>query len=172
MINTLRQFLLSALLLSVPGSIAIAQATDAGAVDPATQYRVLQWHELVPENWEPPLVPPAHDTVASSGVDPAAVVSDLDQRLVSLPGYMRPMVFQDNQVSEFLLVPYLPHHLRQHAHLEANQMVYVSLLEPLRVEQPLAPIWVVGTMTTGAVFTDEGLAAYSIVDALVTEYEY
>ena len=90
MINTLRQFLLSALLLSVPGSIAIAQATDAGAVDPATQYRVLQWHELVPENWEPPLVPPAHDTVASSGVDPAAVVSDLDQRLVSLPGYSGP----------------------------------------------------------------------------------
>ena len=51
-------------------------------------------------------------------------------------------------------------------------MVYVYLLEPVAVENPFAPIWVVGTITLEPVMTDEGPAAYRIVDAVTTEYEY
>ena len=100
------------------------------------------------------------------------MVLQLDQELVALAGFMKPVVFEGNQVSEFLLVPFLPHHTRQHAHLEANQMVYVYLLEPLTVENPLSPLWAVGTIYLEPVMTDEGPAAYRIADAVTTEYEY
>ena len=150
----------------------VAAASETVNEDPASNYRVLQWPELVPEGWEPPLIPPAHNEVEAKGVDPSAVVSELGQKLVTLPGYMRPVVFEGNEVSEFLLVPYLPHQIKQHAHLESNQMVYVTLYEPVKVDKPLDPIWVVGTMTLDAVYTDEGMAAYSIVEAVTTDYRY
>ena len=139
---------------------------------PEDHYRVLDWHELVPEGWQAPLVPQAHDEAESAVVDPAGVVTELDNQLVSLPGFIRPVVYEGNHVSEFVLVPLLPHHTRQHAHLESNQMVYIALLEPFEVTRPFEPVWVVGTMTLNPVFTDEGPAAYSIRDAVTTEYKY
>ena len=101
-----------------------------------------------------------------------AVVAKLDRQIVTLPGFMKPLVFEGNEVFKFLLVPFLPHHTKQHAHLDANQMVHVSLLEPVIVDKPLAPIWVIGTITVDAVLTEEGPAAYSIGDAVITEYKY
>ena len=142
------------------------------AEDPLAQYRVLEWKELVPESWEPPLVPESFDEIGISSVDETSVVAELDQQLAVLPGFMKPVVFEGNQVSEFLLVPFLPHHTRQHAHLDANQKVYVYLLEPVQVETPFAPLWVVGTITLDPVMTDEGPAAYRMFDAVTTVYEY
>ncbi|KAA1189586.1 DUF3299 domain-containing protein [Pseudohalioglobus sediminis] len=146
----------------------------AAAADnlPEAQYRVLAWEELVPEDWEPPVIPRAHNEARATPVDPAAAVASLDQQLVALPGFMKPVVFAENQVSEFILVPLLPHHTQHHAHLDVNQMVYVKLLEPLRVENPMTPLWVIGTMTVQSVFTDEGPVAYRIADGVTTEYEY
>lgn len=165
-----QKLILFSLLVWLASATSVAAQSEQGA--PAANYRVLEWQELVPEGWEPPLVPPAHNELAKQGVDPSSVVLELGQKLVTLPGYMRPVVFEGNVVSEFLLVPFLPHQIKQHAHLEPNQMVYVSLIEPVPVDNPLEPVWVVGTMTLDAVFTDEGLAAYSIGDALMTEYRY
>ena len=69
-------------------------------------------------------------------------------------------------------MPFLPFHTRQHAHLDANQVVYVDLLSPLQVDHLANPLWVVGTLTVEPVMTDDGPAGYRIVDALTTEYEY
>jgi hypothetical protein len=62
--------LLLGVLLSFPGLISAEQ--------PHGQYRLLEWGDLVPEGWEPPLVAAAFDEVTASGVDPASVVHDLD----------------------------------------------------------------------------------------------
>jgi hypothetical protein len=135
-------------------------------------YRVLQWRDLVPEGWESPLVAPAYDKVSVAEVDETSVVNDLDKQLSALPGYMRPVVYEGNEVSEFLLVPYLPHQITAHAHLEPNQMVYVYALKPVVVDNPLEPIWVVGEISLEPVMTDEGPAAYRMVEAVTTRYEY
>ena len=156
--------LLLALLLTLPGLITAAQ--------PHEHYRLLEWKDLVPEGWEPPLVAAAFDEVMASGVDPASVVQDLDGELAALPGYMKPVVFEGNRVSEFVLVPFLPHQTRAHAHLDANQMVYVYTLEPVVVEAPFEPIWIVGALSLEPVMTDEGPAAYRMVEAVTTPYEY
>jgi hypothetical protein len=151
---------------------AFPVAGSGESEEPHNQYRVLEWKELVPQDWEPPVVPESFDEIDTSNVDMASVVIELDQQLAALPGFMKPVVFESNMVSEFLLVPFLPHHTRQHAHFDANQMVYVYLLEPVHVDNPLVPTWVVGTITLDPVMTDEGPAAYRIIDAVTTEYEY
>ena len=147
-----------------------AMASEASEAQ--QQYRVLQWEDLVPDGWEPPLVAKAYDEVSDTDVDENSVVKDLDKQLSALPGYMRPVVYEDNEVSEFVLVPYLPHQITAHAHLEANQMVYVYALKPVVVENPLEPIWIVGEISLEPVMTDEGPAAYRMVDAVTTRYEY
>ena len=152
--------------------MAAPAAGSEDSVEPHTQYRVLEWKELVPEGWEPPLVPEPYDEVGTSSIDKASMVQELHQQLVALPGFIKPVVFEGNQVSEFLLVPFLPHHMRQHAHLDPNQMVYVYLLNPIQVEDPFSPLWIVGTITLEPVMTDEGPAAYRIADGVATDYEY
>lgn len=156
--------LLAILLISI-------SALAAQVEDPASRYRVLDWKDLVPEGWEPPLVANSYEDVSAATIDKASMVQGLDQQLVALPGFMKPVVFEGNQVTEFMLVPFLPHHTRQHAHLEANQVVYVYLLEPLQVDNPFDPVWVVGTLTLDSVMTDDGPAGYRIADAVTTNYE-
>jgi len=148
--------------------VLASEPTDA----PHQNYRLLEWKDLVPYGWEPPLISTAYDEVSLAEVDENSVVKILDGQLSALPGYMKPVVFKGNEVSEFLLVPFLPHHITAHAHLEPNQRVYVYALEPVIVDQPFEPIWIVGTMSLEPVMTDEGPAAYRIVDAVTTEYKY
>ena len=159
------------MLLACVSGYEVASASEPSET-PHENYRVLEWQDLVPDGWEPPLVSRAYDEVSDASVDETSVVKDLDRQLAALPGYMKPVVYEGNQVSEFLLVPYLPHQIKAHAHLEPNQMVYVYAMEPVVVEKPFDPIWVVGTVSLEAVMTDEGPAAYRIVDAVTTEYDY
>ncbi len=156
------------LALTVIGASAVATEER----EAHENYRVLGWGDLVPESWEPPLVSKAYDDEAVSEVDQASVVKELDEQLAALPGYMRPVVFKGNEVTEFLLVPFLPHQITAHAHLEPNQMVYVYALEPVVVDDPFKPIWIVGAMSLEPVMTDEGPAAYRMVDAVTTSYEF
>lgn len=154
--------------------VIIACIGSALASEPAPHenYQVLEWNDLVPEGWEAPLVAEAYDEVNAADIDEASVVSDLDGKLAALPGYMKPVIFEGNEVTEFVLVPFLPHQVKSHAHLEANQMVYVYVLEPVVVEDPFAPVWIVGTLTLEPVMTGEGPAAYRMVDAVTTDYEF
>lgn len=145
----------------------LAAGTNVLAEDfaqaPLERYRVLEWRDLVPDGWEPPLVPKGYDKVSTAHISKGSLVSELDEKLVAIPGYIRPVIFEGNEVSEFLLVPYLPHQVTGHAHIAPNQMIYVYALEPVVVSQPFAPIWVVGAMSLEPVMTDEGPAGYRIV---------
>ncbi len=151
---------------------AVSVNASEASKEPHEHYRVLEWKDLVPDGWEPPLVAAPYDEVSESSVDEGSLVSSLNRQLVALPGYMKPVKFEGNRVSEFLLVPFLPHQMATHTHLEPNQKVYVIALEPVRVERPMAPVWVIGTLSPEPVMTDEGPAGYRIVEAVTTTYEY
>lgn len=160
-----RSLLLSVLIALGGPALAQSGASEAPA-------RTLEWPQLVPADWEPPIIADAHDETLTRDVDPAALVGDLEGQRVRLPGFMKPTVFDGRSVSEFLLVPYLPHHVTQHAHLEANQMVYVMLERPTFVENPLQPVWVSGVLDLRTVITDEGPAGYRITAATSSAYQY
>ena len=136
------------------------------------EVRELEWQELVPDGWMPSIIAPAYDDEASQTVDSADVVPELGNKLVILPGFIKPVVFQNNVVHEFILVPFLEQHVNQHAHLAANQMIYVSLDEPMVVENPFEPHWVMGILSLRSIATDEGATGYSIDKARAEIYKY
>ncbi len=98
--NLARLWALALLVLMAAIAQLPAVAADESAGTAHENYRVLNWADLVPEGWEPPLVPKAYDEVSGGAVDKTAVVSDLDEKLAALPGYMKPVVFEGNEVSE------------------------------------------------------------------------
>jgi len=168
--------------------VAPAEVT-AQDEDLLAQYQVLEWKDLVAEGWKRPLLL-SEEEVSSPRIDPSSLVPELDQKLVAIPGYMRPAVKDGRpllahdpdhdhehlsagtRVMEFVLVPFLPRNPCSHALWDPNQVVYVNLLEPVLVEDPESPVWVVGTITLDNTVTDDGLSAYRIVEAVTTNYEY
>ena len=83
------QFWMLLVLLSLVGGHTPAMASEpSGAHE---QYRVLQWEDLVPDGWEPPLVAKAYDEVSDAHVDETSVVKNLDGQLSAQPGYMKPI---------------------------------------------------------------------------------
>ena len=141
--------------------------------DQTSAYDTIEWNELVPGDWQPPLIQPAPPEDGSHPVvDSASVVQDLNEGKVSLAGFMVPIKFDSNIVSEFLLVPFLDQHVQGHVHHESNQMIYVYLEEPIAIQDPYAPVLVKGEMKVRSVDTDEGPTGYVIEQGLMEPYTY
>ena len=134
------------------------------------KYSVIEWQDLVPASWQRPLIEP--DPSEHHHVDIRSLESKLDKQNIKLAGYMLPIKFTSNVVSEFILVPYLKHHVKTHAHHEPNQMIYVKLSQPLEVNNPYLPIWVSGQLVLESVDTPEGDTGYILKKASTEEYLY
>ena len=147
-------------------------SASAFANPPPAAYLELDWKDLIPGSWRPPIIQPDPSEHDAHVVDKASLVSALHNQSIKLPGFMKPIVFEENRVSEFLLVPFLEHHVKRHVHHDANQMVYVSLAKPLTVENPFQPLWVMGEIVLESVETDEGPSGYKIINAATAEYVY
>ena len=93
----------------------------------------------------------------------------LDGRLVRIPGYATPVGFDGEDVTEFLLVPFLGAcvHVPPPA---ANQIVYVKDAKGLRVEQLWEPIWLTGQLRAMSVPTVLADVGYSLTDGQVEPY--
>ena len=156
--------LLALLVLSTPTMVMADQTNSDGS---------LEWDELVPNDWEPPLILPAPPEDGTNPVvDSASLVKELDERKVSIAGFMVPIKFESNVVSEFLLVPFLDQHVQGHVHHDSNQMIYVYLQEPRAIQNPYIPVLVKGEMKVRSVDTDEGPTGYVIEQGLMEDYTY
>lgn len=142
---------------------AIPGAADEG-------YRALEWQDLVPPNWEAPIIMPAPAEDGHYPVIPESLVQALDKQKVTLPGYMLPVEYEQNMVFGFLLVPYLAIHTRGHVHHDANQMVYVKLASPFGVKNLAAPYLVSGYIHVQSVTTEDGRTGYTIDRAQIEPY--
>ena len=108
----------------------------------------------------------AYDDLAASGVDPAALleeierlseeaeirnrtlVSKLDGHVIKLPGYVLPLDFEGTLVRSFLLVPYVGACI----HVPPpppNQIVHVQLNQGFESKELFAPVWVTGLISAG-----------------------
>ncbi len=79
-----------------------------------------------------------------------AVVAELDGRTTRLPGYALPLEFEQGEVREFLLVPYLGACIHTPPP-PPNQIVFVRVAQPFKMEGLYEPVWVTGRMKTGQV---------------------
>jgi hypothetical protein len=167
---TLLRFCSGALIIFALLAVSMPSVVMAGRASP---FGALEWNELVPDDWQPPLILPAPPEDGSHPeVDSASLVEELDEKKISIAGFMVPTKFDSNIVSEFVLVPFLEQHVQGHMHHDSNQMVYVYLQEPRAIQSPYTPVLVKGEMKVRSVDTDEGPTGYVIEQGLMEDYTY
>ncbi|MBV7326901.1 DUF3299 domain-containing protein [Chloroflexi bacterium TSY] len=101
----------------------------------------------------------------------APVNEVLNETLVRLPGFIAPLEYTDNLITEFLLVPYFGACI----HVPpppANQTVLVQAAEGegIKPEDSYNPIWVMGKLTTEGTTTQLAAAGYYIQEAIFEPY--
>jgi hypothetical protein len=139
--------------------------------------------EPIPLRWEQ-LVPPA----ASSEENPdglplgdlapppdqadqgAELVTAYNGKRVRIPGFVVPLTFEDVEVKEFLLVPYVGACI----HVPpppANQIVHVQSGRAVTVEGMFTPIWVTGTLVATPISTGLAEVGYRLTADDVEPWE-
>jgi hypothetical protein len=151
-------------------------------------YQEILWDALVPADFTPQAImskyedqlaqfedssPEAFDiyTQMQEEFNNAPVNKLLDGELVRLPGFIAPLEYTDELITEFLLVPYFGACI----HVPpppANQTVLVRTAEGhgIKPEDAYYPFWVMGAMAAEGATTELAEAGYYIENALVELY--
>ncbi|MDX2180028.1 MAG: DUF3299 domain-containing protein [Bryobacteraceae bacterium] len=97
-------------------------------------------------------------------------VKAIDGKTVRVPGYIVPLDDDSNQLTEFLLVPYMGACIHTPPP-PANQMVYVKMLRGERASFALMDaVWVEGTIFVGRRSSPYGPTFYSMTARRVDAY--
>ena len=100
------------------------------------------------------------------------VVRELDGTVVKIPGFVVPLeVSEEGKVSEFLLVPYFGACIH-FPPPPANQIVYVTVEDPIDLESTWEPIWATGELKTEFRETGLAYAGYTMAAESTEVYEY
>jgi|TARA_X000000368_G_C22844498_1_gene629218 hypothetical protein len=95
---------------------------------------------------------------------------DLNNKEIKIAGYIAPIAFDGDNVTEFLLVPY--HGACIHVPPPpANQIIYVKSATGLKAEGIQFPKWVTGTLQAVSLSTVVADVGYSIEEATVSPYK-
>ena len=157
-------------------------------VQASQDVRELEWDDLMPADWDPFAQLEALLSENPEGLEDgspeadrimrefvmagkeAPVVKELDGQLVRLPGYVVPLDFENELLSEFLLVPYFGACI----HVPpppANQIVYVKTDTNYLLGGLFDVVWVTGTLRTDAFDNEVGDAGYTMLATTVEPYE-
>ncbi len=101
-----------------------------------------------------------------------AINTDLDGTKINLAGFVAPLSFDEEIITEFLLVPYFGACI----HVPApppNQTILVTVDEAsgLTLEDTWGAVWVAGTITVDQATTDLATASYTMIDATSGIYD-
>jgi len=101
----------------------------------------------------------------------APVNQEVDGTLIKLPGFIAPLEYTDDLITEFLLVPYFGACI----HVPpppVNQTVLVKTGEThgIKIEDSYGPIWILGTLTTDKTTTELAEAGYYMENAIIEPY--
>ena len=96
--------------------------------------------------------------------------SKLNKKKIKLAGYVTPLSFDGDKVTEFLFVPYKGACI----HVPpppANQIIYVKSAEGLGTDDLYFPVWIIGVLRANSVSTVMAEVGYSIEKATVFPYK-
>ncbi len=98
-----------------------------------------------------------------------AINTELDGKKIHMGGFVTPLSYDDDVVTEFLLVPYFGACI----HVPApppNQTIMVKLAEgeSMSIEDTWGAVWITGTLTATSATTDLAEAGYTITGATST----
>jgi hypothetical protein len=176
--------------------VALCMTASAGLAS-ASDAQIVQWPELIPTEGSGEVIDvpvgteiigmPTREEFAGTDEDwdyllesyelqryaqpqGAAIRADLDGQKVKIPGYVTPLGFGEEDVTEFLLVPYLGACI----HVPpppGNQIVYISNAAGLDQNRLFEPIWVTGTLKATSVGTALADVGYTIDGAVIEPYQ-
>ncbi len=169
----------------------VAMASPVGAVK---EPRVIAWPDLMPQTQQPVMpedlifgdddltddqtYDPDLGGVMEHGMTPAPdltdtanVVEELNDVQVKIAGYVLPLDFEETEVKEFLLVPYVGACI----HVPPpppNQIIYVTSEEGIEVGGMYEPMWITGTLQTASLSSDLADVGYMMTLDETEPYEY
>ena len=94
---------------------------------------------------------------------------NLNNKEIKIAGYITPIAFDGDNVTEFLFVPFRGACI----HVPpppANQIIYVKSASGLKADEIWSPQWITGTLLANSVSTIVADVGYSIQDASVHPY--
>ena len=175
----------------LPLAALVAMASPVGA---ANEPKVIAWPDLMPQAVKP-VMPEDLDfggddltddqtydpdlggvmehgmTPAPDLADTANVVEELNDVQVKIAGYVLPLDFEETEVKEFLLVPYVGACI----HVPPpppNQIIYVTSEEGVEVGGMYEPMWITGTLQTASLSSDLADVGYMMTLDETEPYEY
>ena len=95
---------------------------------------------------------------------------NLNNKKIKIAGYIAPITFDGENITEFLFVPYRGACI----HVPPpppNQIIYVKSASGLRADDMWSPQWITGILTATPVSTFVADVGYSIQEASVTPYK-
>lgn len=133
--------------------------------------RELFWEDLAPADFELPEQEVVHsgNTMAQQSMA-APVVQSLNGTEVKIPGFVVPLEGDEDNLSEFLLVPYFG----ACTHVPpppSNQIVHVTFKKPVPVDNLYDAVWIVGKLTTKGWQGELATVGYSLEGELVLPFE-
>lgn len=154
----------------------------------ASTTRHIKWAELVPADWDPAAEVRKHfknpnfDIVSDTDPrmlemlkkmreiwDQAPVNPSMDGVKGRIPGYVVPLEEDKRGLREMLLVPY--HGACIHSPPPpANQIIHVSLAQPVKGYQAMDTVWVLGTLKAFRGDSHMGVSGYRIDEARLQRY--
>ena len=152
--------------------------------DTARNYRLIRWWELTPKEWDPTRRLRELDLNAMKDSDPrsqrflqdmratwdnAPTVSALNGEAVRLVGYIVPLDGPAAELREFLLVPYFGACIHSPPPA-ANQIVHVTLPEPVKGFETMDMAQVSGIMKTMRQDSRMGVSGYHIAAVEMERY--
>ena len=139
-----------------------------GALTQQPVYLVEEDELLDDDSWDDK----SFDEDFSTPAYPTGVVDELNGIQAKLPGFVVPLELSgEGKVKEFLLVPYFGACIH-YPPPPANQIVYVTLDEPVEIESPWDPIWATGELKTDSYESDLAAASYTMAARAIEDYEY
>ncbi|MGH1480308.1 MAG: DUF3299 domain-containing protein [Geminicoccales bacterium] len=103
--------------------------------------------------------------------DTTNVVEELNDVQVKIAGYVLPLDFEETEVKEFLLVPYVGACI----HVPPpppNQIIYVTSEEGIEVGGMFEPMWITGKLQTASLSSDLADVGYMMTLDETEPYEY
>ena len=160
---------------------------------PSPTFKTIEWNDLIPEEdlnvlMNPPgyiddLEDTAFDDDISAqltiNVDSAAndryqqalvstnIIEEMNGLSVRIPGFVVPVEFDEESITEFFLVPYFGACIHSPPP-PPNQIIYVHAPKGLKLDTLYDPFWVSGELSTSLVENYMATAAYSLK---MTSYE-
>lgn len=171
-------------------AVATASPVNASTIDIGSNspYTEISWETLIPEGYSADVIMDKYaerimalpyDSPEATALymemqdefNNAPINEEVNETLIKLPGFVAPLEYENDLITEFLLVPYFGACIHEPAP-PVNQTILVKAAEGegLTTEESYAPMWIMGEITTEITSTELAQSGYYIQNATIDLY--